>query len=276
MEQAIGDFLEDNDLTKFFSPGDDFLKDLARRATALSKDVATIYVNPDNVKRIANLSLYQPVIYCDDSSSMSAESRYDHQVELVTRIARIATKVLPDTDDCRVELRFINNGCASRLSAEEIAKTMHRVRPNNVTMIGTNLRLKILEPLVYRILDSGRQLKRPILICTITDGCPVHEPEETFRNAIVECRERLLMKGYESTAVKFLVSHVGNDPQAERFLARLRRDNLTKDMVYCTSDRLDEKFKELKAAEGAKGISRGTQVRQVRMLHAKFYTSPRN
>ena len=26
----------------------------------------------------------------------------------------------------------------------------------------------------------------------------------------------------------------------------------------------------------AKGISRGTQVRQVRMLHAKFYTSPRN
>ena len=249
MEQAIGDFLEDNDLTKFFSPGDDFLKDLARRATALSKDVATIYVNPDNVKRIANLSLYQPVICCDDSSSMSAESRYDHQVELVTRIARIATKVLPDTDDCRVELRFINNGCASRLSAEEIAKTMHRVRPNNVTMIGTNLRLKILEPLVYRILDSGRQLKRPILICTITDGCPVHEPEETFRNAIVECRERLLTKGYESTAVKFLVSHVGNDPQAERFLARLRRDNLTKDMVYCTSDRLDEKFKELKAAE---------------------------
>ena len=41
----------------------DFLKDLARRATAPSKEVATIYANPDNVKRITNLSLYQPVIY---------------------------------------------------------------------------------------------------------------------------------------------------------------------------------------------------------------------
>jgi len=249
VEQAIDNFLEDNDLTKFFRPGDDFLKDLARRATALSKDVTTIYTNPDNLMRITNLSLYQPVIYCDDSSSMSTDNRYHHQTELVTRIARIATKILPDTDDCRVELRFINDGCASRLSAEEIARAMRRVRPNNVTRIGTNLRLKILEPLVYRNLGPGRRLNRPILICTITDGCPVDEPEDTFRNAIVECREKLVTNGYESTAVKFLINYVGKDPQAERFLVKLRGDDLTKDMVYCTSDRLDEKFKELKAAE---------------------------
>ena len=58
---------------KFSRPSDDFLKDLARRATSLSKEVAA---NPDNVKRITNLSLYQPVVYFDDSSSMSTGSRY--------------------------------------------------------------------------------------------------------------------------------------------------------------------------------------------------------
>ncbi|THU77784.1 hypothetical protein K435DRAFT_973836 [Dendrothele bispora CBS 962.96] len=245
LEQALGDFLDENDLTRFFKPGDPFLENLAQKAVALSKDADSIYSNPDNVKRLTRLSLYQSVIYCDDSGSMEGE-RFTNQGELVERIARIATRIVPE--DCGVDLRFINSDSDVRLSFDNVATTMSNFRPAGGTKIGTNLVKKILDPLIYKNLDSD-SLKRPLLVCIITDGCPSNEPQDKLKKAIVECRSKLATSGYESTAVMFLISQIGNDAQAETFLEQLRNDDGIKDMLYCTADRLDEKFKELKEAE---------------------------
>jgi len=54
-----------------------------------------------------------------------------------------------------VDLRFINNNLASNLSEAEVLQTMKNVWPSGVTEIGTNLRKKILQPLVYDMIDSN-------------------------------------------------------------------------------------------------------------------------
>ena len=246
LEQSLDDYLDDNDLGKFFPPGDNFLKNLARKAAALASNPNSIYNDPDNVTRLTSLSLYQPVIYCDDSGSMEKDGRYENQGHLVERISRIATKIVPD--DCGVDLRFINNDCNKRLSADEVAATYNQVRPGGVTRIGTNLHSKILEPLVYKAIEGGT-FKRPVLVCIITDGAPHPEAEDTLKKVILDCRSKLMEKGYESTAVMFLVSQIGNDKAAQAFLDKLREEAAIQDMLYCTTDRLDDKFKELKRAE---------------------------
>jgi len=177
---------------------------------------------------------------------MERDHRYENQAQLVDRISRIATKIVPD--DCGVDLRFINNNCDKRLFADEVATTIKEVRPGGATRIGTHLRSKILDPLVYKAIEE-ETFKRPVLVCTITDGAPYPEPGDTFKNAIFDCRSKLTEKGYEPTAVMFLVSQIGNDPAAKDFLDQLRNDRAISDMLYCTTDRLDDKFKEMKAAD---------------------------
>lgn len=250
LEQSVNKFVKDNGLKVFFKPGDTFVKDITQRAAALSGDANTssIYNNPENIAHLTSVSLYQLVIYCDDSSSMESDNRYDHQVDLVVRITQLATKILPK--GYGVDLRFINNDCRSRLSANEIETIVRNVRPTGGTPLGTNLRTKILLPLVYSILESGKRLKRPILVCTITDGCPINEPEGMFKDAIVECRKKLIAHGHKPTAVKFLISQVGNDPDAEKFFEKLRNDSEIEDMIHCVREKVDEKLKQLKGTEG--------------------------
>ena len=247
METSLDTYVTENDLTKFFKPGDHFLKDLARDAIALSKDHSSIYSDLDNVKRLAILSLYQLVVYCDDSGSMENENRYEKQADVVIRICNLATKILPD--DCCVDLCFMNDGSIMHLPSQWIPGALRQVLPNGGTTLGTSLRSKILAPLVYNVLDNDEPLTRPILICAITDGYPYDEPDDTFKKAIVECRSELLTMGYEYTAVRFLISQIGGDPNAARFLDKLRNDTEIKDMLHCTPDRLDVRLRELRVAE---------------------------
>ncbi|GBE84699.1 hypothetical protein SCP_0606790 [Sparassis crispa] len=247
LQNNLTSYVSDTGLDQFFKPGDTFLQDLAKKAASLPDDPNSLYSKPDNVKRLTTLSLYQPVIYCDDSGSMDSDNRYENQRELVSRIARIATRIVPETYG--VELRFINADSASNLSAAEIDAAMRRVEPDGGTMLGTSLRSKILEPLVYGVIASGKKLDRPFLICTITDGDPSRGDRPSFKDAIVECRKMLVRNGYKPNAVRFCVSQIGNDRSATAFLEQLRGDPEISDVLYCTSDRLDDRFKEFKQAE---------------------------
>ncbi|ETW77755.1 hypothetical protein HETIRDRAFT_11852, partial [Heterobasidion irregulare TC 32-1] len=242
-KESLNTYVKDSGLEKFFARDDPFLQTLAEKAAALRDDSTTFLGKPDNIKHLTRLSLYQPVIYCDDSGSMQAEDRYTHQRELVNRIARIATKIVPD--DLGVELRFINSGSSKNLTAAEIDAAVGAVHPNGGTTIGTELRKKILDPLVYKALPS-QSLRRPLLVCTITDGCPSNERETTFKEAIVECRREVVNHGYESTAVMFSISQIGGDKSAKAFLDGLRDDPEIEDVLRCTTDQLDTKLQELK------------------------------
>ncbi|KZT11209.1 uncharacterized protein LAESUDRAFT_258401 [Laetiporus sulphureus 93-53] len=245
---AVNQYAHETNLEKFFAPGDPFLEELAKSAAALRNDPTTLLGSPKNIKRLIALSLYQPVIYCDDSGSMHKGNRWSDQRELVNRVARISTKIVPD--NLGVELRFINSKASSNLTAADVDAAVTAVRPSGGTAIGTVLRRTILEPLVYEVIsDPNRKLSRPLLICTITDGCPSGEPQTMLKDVIVECKRRLVDAGYEPHSVMFSISQLGDDKKATNFLNDLRHEHEIRDVLYCTTDRLDSKFQELASNE---------------------------
>ncbi|KAJ3559584.1 hypothetical protein NM688_g259 [Phlebia brevispora] len=241
-------YVRDFSLEKFYTPGAEFLCTVADKAVALCNDKSTSLGNPDGLHRLTRLSLYQSVIYCDDSTSMQTGTRYKDQRDIAGWIARIATKLVPS--NLGVELRFINSRVASNVNATKIGDVMGGVEPDGSTRLGTGLRTKVLQPLVYDILDHpSLRLQRPLLIHVLIDGQPDSEPMSEFKDAIVECRRRLFNRGYEPTAVMFCVSQIGGDQGARNFLEELEREAEVEDVLCCTIGSLDGVFRELKANE---------------------------
>ena len=220
---------------------------MAKKAAAFQEDHTTELSNASNITKLTLLSLYHVVFYCDDSTSMRAGSRADTQSSLVSRIARIATKVAPD--EARLDLHFINRDSFTNCDAQQVEDIIGIINPNGGSALGTSLRKKILNPLVYDIIQTGEHLKRPILIFTITDGSPTDERYGTFKKEIVQCREALKAAGYPPTSVRFCVSQIGNDTDATRFLDGLANDTEIEDVVRCTTNRLDERYEELRKNE---------------------------
>lgn len=164
---------------------------------------------------------------------------------LVQQMISIVTRLVPDNSGAH--LRFINKSKAGldNLNKDGIEENMD-FRPAGGTMIGTNLKKKILEPFIYNVIEQGDVLQRPYLILIVTDGDPNNEDPSTLKNAIVECGRRLTDRGYPQEgmsadcpqpylmlwrdaykhckAVMFLISQVGQDNNAKRFLDDLEGD----------------------------------------------------
>ena len=138
---------------------------------------------------------------------MKEGTRAEDQRELVRRIARIATRLVPD--GYGASLQFINyeRELDDNLSADEVEDIVAEVAPQGRTEIGTNLKKKILDPLVYDVVGKKGKLKRPILISTITDGAPTEddgspEKRDTFKKTVLGCRRFLESNGkYEHTGI---------------------------------------------------------------------------
>lgn len=136
---------------------------------------------------------------------MDYHGRLDAQKQLVKRIARITTRLVPDGEG--VELQFINyeREFTGIMDAGEVEDLVAGVETSGATEIGTNLVKKILQRLVYDVIDQpGGRLKRPLIISVITDGMPggsqdSPETPNTFREAIIECGKRLKKVGYHPT-----------------------------------------------------------------------------
>ena len=248
--RSVDEYVADTGLEKFFSAGDPFVHEIATRASALKNDPDTDLGKPENLKNLTVLSLYQLVIYCDDSASMSGK-RFRQQHELVNRITRVATKILPP-DDFGVQLKFMNaKSEGALLNAGTIEGAYKKVKPTGGrTRIGTTMRSQILDPLIYDVLnqDSGR-LQRPLLVCTITDGCPNGEAESKLKDEVAECRRFLRSKGYNPNAVMHCVCQIGDDALATAFLQQLRQSKQIEDVLYVTTNRLDEEFEDLRSNE---------------------------
>ena len=123
--------------------------------------------------------------------------RKDAQAALVKRIADIATRAVPGDEG--VHLRFINNDAVcNNLSAAQVEAKL-QFSPGGGTALGANLTKKVLQPLVYDVIEKGEPLARPLLVLTITDGCP--NSGDDFLGAIKECNRRLGEKGYKKTGL---------------------------------------------------------------------------
>lgn len=75
-------YVAESGLDKFFAPNDPFLEVLATKAAALRSNPNSNLGSLDNIKRLTRFSMYQPVIYCDDSGSMSNGRRWNDRTIL--------------------------------------------------------------------------------------------------------------------------------------------------------------------------------------------------
>lgn len=197
---------------------------------------------------------------------MKRDGRWESQKELVQRIAKITTMVLQPDEG--VALRFINRNVENtdNLTLERLGNVLKDMdwRPGGDTPIGTNLRSKILQPLVYSKLDAGN-LDRPLIIIIMTDGMPEREDKTELEKVILECEKKLQDSGYppQSTsncfhgilffslsltiiiltklaAVKFMIGQIGTAKSAAKFLASLRQNSDIARTTLVTSGMLPE------------------------------------
>ncbi|KAL5618068.1 hypothetical protein FOVSG1_000290 [Fusarium oxysporum f. sp. vasinfectum] len=257
-QKGVEKYVQDSDLGQFFTPGNDYLQKVAEKAIELKDDPRNHLKEPEQMKGLVKLALYQPIFYCDDSGSMQANildpngnvvsTRMEAMRSLVQRMSSIATRLVPDGSGAH--LRFINSDYqGDDLTADQIDSHM-QFQPMGGTNIGTNLKKKVLEPLVFKKLDKDGKLDRPFLVLTITDGEPSPEPVDTFKKTIEECGRRLDQKDYPQESTMFLISQVGNDPHADKFLDSLSGDTAIDRVLFRSSERLHEKYAELRDNEG--------------------------
>lgn len=149
----------------------------------------------------------------DPMRNDDGENRIGDQRDLVRRVASICTRIVPD--ELGVHLRFINNepDNSDNLRIDEIQNIMDQVRPLGCTEIGTQLRNRILQPLLYsRYNENVKNLKRPLFISIITDGIPFGgsrspETRNTLRDEIKKCQEYLLENGLPSRSKLFITPY---------------------------------------------------------------------
>ncbi|KAJ3560792.1 hypothetical protein NP233_g10602 [Leucocoprinus birnbaumii] len=256
--ENVDTFVKDSPLERFFKDKPNYIQDLAKKATELKNDPNTPLGQPDLLPKVIKVTLHQQVIYCDDSSSMKREGRWEAQVEMVKRIAGITTRILPEGDG--VALRFINQDVpnnSDKLSLKEIGDIIGKMswQPGGNTEIGTYLKSKILEPMVYSKLPS-KTLSKPLLISVITDGMPSVEKDEAFVEAIKECGDKLDQAGPSDSCtrdlidVKFMIGQIGTSKSAAEFLQDVGNNKDIESMVYVTTDQLDERLSKFKEKEG--------------------------
>lgn len=185
---------------------------------------------------VIKLSLFDVILYVDDSGSIEFEEggiRKDQLRQIITTVATAASTF----DQDGISVRFMNSvevGDGIR-SADDVNKLVSRVRFQGLTPLGTNLRNKVLDPLVVGPARSGR-LQKPILIITITDGQPAGEPRDAVAEVIRYSSEEVSRTPYGRGAVSFQFSQVGNDTRAREFLASLDEDPRIGGLIDCTSN----------------------------------------
>ncbi|KAI1631601.1 hypothetical protein F4809DRAFT_657658 [Biscogniauxia mediterranea] len=246
--------VRDGGLERFFPPGDPYVQQVAEKAASLKDDPSNLLNTPRQISCLATLALYQPVLYCDDSESMNKEGRWDKQKQLVERITNITNRAVPKRTG--VHLRVINRDLpsADNLDGAAVAQKLAAFAPRGGTPLGTQLRRRVLEPLVYSALnhndndngnDEGKALERPYLVLVTTDGCPWLEDEDAFRGAVLECARALAGAGYRKDAVRFCLSQIGTDPEAKEFMVSLDMDWEVLEVLHRTSEVIDSRFNEL-------------------------------
>lgn len=146
------------------------------------------------------------LLHTDDSGSMKQGTRQSDQIDLVRRVARISTLLVPD--GFGAGLLFINDkrDMNPKLKAEEVEEIMKTTKLGGKTRIGTQLEQKILKPLIYDVIKAEKKIERPILISCITDGCASGETRTKFKEAIVNCIEFLTEHDYPTQSMSFTLS----------------------------------------------------------------------
>ena len=178
------------------------------------------------------------MIYVDDSGSMSFEENGERikDLQLILQRAAFAATLF---DDDGVEIRFMNEDLPPQQvsnirSEQQIEQILASKRYKGLTPFGTELRKKVVDPILVSKLNSG-QMRKPLLIISITDGQPAGENQNTLVETVQYACQAAQRSPYGAGAVAFQFAQVGNDQKATEFLAKLDNDPMVGREVDCTS-----------------------------------------
>jgi hypothetical protein len=130
--------------------------------------------------------------------------------------------------------RPLQDGLATKTQIDTL---MNGIQFKGLTPMGTSLKNKVIDEIVLSKARGG-QLRKPVLIITITDGQPAGEAQNAVFDTIRYTFDTLQqMPQYGRGAVAFEFAQVGNDVPARNFLAKLDADPNIGPMVDCTSSR---------------------------------------
>lgn len=184
---------------------------------------------------LSTLALYDIVIYADDSGSMIFEEGGERIQDLKLILAKVA-EVATLFDDDGIVVRFMNSQTQGNgiHTAQEANNLINQVNFTGMTPLGSRLEERVIRPFLAAGVQ-GRNLEKPILVITITDGEPVGEPQNTVANVIKNAKTMVSNSVYGPGAIAFEFAQVGKDTKAQAFLGRLDNDPDIGGMIDATS-----------------------------------------
>ncbi|OBT68484.1 hypothetical protein VE03_02788 [Pseudogymnoascus sp. 23342-1-I1] len=198
--------------------------------------VQTWKVEPEIGQDIVKLALFDIILYVDDSGSMQFEENGERIQDLKLILSKVAFAAsLFDADG--IEVRFMNSDLQGNniRNEAEVEQLISRVQFKGLTPMGTQLRNKVLEPLVVQKARSN-QLRKPVLVIVITDGQPAGESSTAVFDAIRYTAGELTRSPYGKGAVSYQFAQVGNDLKAREFLSKLDDEPGIGELIDSTSN----------------------------------------
>ncbi|KAE8369261.1 hypothetical protein BDV27DRAFT_153141 [Aspergillus caelatus] len=242
-------FVEDTGLEDFYPANSPTVAAVARNAVALQNDPTNIFTTASAITTLAMAALYRPIFYCDDSGSMDPtvnkkkEDRWSSLKTVVKEMAEVITK-LKEPGRRKADLRFINtpqNG-GNDIPSDQLTDHFN-FNPRGGTELGGKLKANVLDAYIYDPINSGKSLAEPLLIITITDGCPEGGTEtvDTFRNVVQDCATWVVdpSRGYDKKAVKHSLNQIGTDEKSKEFLQGLIDNPVADDVLHVAVEQLD-------------------------------------
>ncbi|KAI4716157.1 hypothetical protein E4T48_07643 [Aureobasidium sp. EXF-10727] len=239
-KQSLQQTIQEKGLQAFYPPGSPMIDQIANKASMQVDRLCQQWrINKEIGNDIVKLALYDVVLYIDDSGSMKFEENGERIKDLQLILERVATAATLFDDD-GISVRFMNDNPPQHMvehikTEQQISQLVSGHKFSGLTPMGTELRKKVVDGIVVPAIRS-RQMRKPILVITITDGQPAGEPTtavfDTVRYAIQEASNSQYGRG----ALAFQFAQVGNDEKAREFLGKLDDDPTVGQLVDCTSN----------------------------------------
>ncbi|KEQ73940.1 hypothetical protein M436DRAFT_45301 [Aureobasidium namibiae CBS 147.97] len=239
-KQSLQQTIQEKGLQAFYPPGSPIIDQIASRASSQVDRLCQQWrINKEIGNDIVKLALYDVVLYIDDSGSMKFEENGERIKDLQLILERVATAATLFDDD-GISVRFMNDNPPQHMvehikNEQQIQQLVQGHKFSGLTPMGTELRKKVVDGIIVPAIRS-RQMRKPILVITVTDGQPAGEPTtavfDTVRFAVQEAQSSQYGRG----AVAFQFAQVGNDEKAREFLGKLDDDPTVGQLVDCTSN----------------------------------------
>ncbi|KAL8715295.1 MAG: hypothetical protein Q9225_006439 [Loekoesia sp. 1 TL-2023] len=277
-KQLLQMTIQQKSLQNMIQPNNPSLEKYAQRAsTQIDQLCARMKVPREVGQDLVKLALFDIVLYIDNSGSMVFEEN-GQRVEELKNIIRSTVYAATLFDDDGISIRFMNDWPSNpaidgldmrrldRIQNEQMVEhIVSKVQFVGLTPLGTELKNKVIDPLVLGP-ARARQLQKPVLVITITDGQPAGEHDNVVYEAIRHASNELSrMPQYGPGAISFQFAQVGNDQKAREFLARLDSDPQVGNLIDCTSNFENEQMEMLRTSPSLQ-LTRELWVRMLRML----------